>query len=74
MHSETYRVLFADMKNPTLEKSSPLLFSSAITPVYDNNPNYRLVFLDNDKQRFTDFIQWYPDLAIENRKETKQLP
>ncbi|XP_065842912.1 uncharacterized protein [Oscarella lobularis] len=73
MHSETYRVLFADMKNPTLEKSSPLLFSSAITPVYDNNPNYRLVFLDNDKQRFTDFIQWYPDLAIENQyNQTKR--
>ena len=68
MHKETYRVLFADMKNPTLEKSSPLLFSSAVSPVYNNNPNYRLMFLDNEKQIFTDFIHWYLDLAIANRK------
>ena len=73
MHSETYRVLFADIKNLTLEKSSPLLFSSAISPVYNNNPNYRLMFLDNEKQIFTDFIQWYLDLAIVNRKQTRQL-
>eukprot|EP00118_Oscarella_pearsei_P009979 m.59030 g.59030 ORF g.59030 m.59030 type:complete len:495 (+) comp34857_c0_seq2:111-1595(+) len=64
MHKDDFKVFFADQESPSLQESSPMLFTSAISPVYNNNPNFRLVFLDDETQKFTDYRQWYLDLAV----------
>ncbi|XP_065829953.1 sphingomyelinase phosphodiesterase D-like [Oscarella lobularis] len=64
MHKDDFKVFFADQKSPSVDQSSAMLFAPAISPVYNNNPAFRLMFLDDTSQTIADYRQWYLDLAI----------
>lgn len=63
MHKDDYRFFYADSENPSLEQSTSLLLAGSISPVYDNNPSFRLVYVDDRTGTFVDYIQWYMNMA-----------
>ena len=48
--------------------SSFLLTAPGITPLYRNNPGFRLVSFDKEKQLLTNYDQYYMDLVLSTRE------
>ncbi|XP_028412957.1 sphingomyelinase phosphodiesterase D-like isoform X2 [Dendronephthya gigantea] len=61
-HKDSFRFLQADKKNDSL--SSYILLMPSVSVVYKNNPNFRIVHLDPDRQAITDYEQFYMNLVI----------
>ena len=52
----------------SITAKSFVLLSPAISPVYHNNPAFRLVSLDTDQLSLVDYTQYYMDLVMATRE------
>lgn len=52
----------------TEDFSSFLLTAPGITPVYRNNPGFRVVSFDTNKRLLTDYEQYYMDIVLSTRE------
>ena len=63
-----------DMRFQKLKETTPkaeisfLLTGPGVTPLYRNNPGYRVVSFDKDKRMLTDYVQYYMDVILSTRK------
>jgi len=68
VHKDEYRILHATGGDPMV----PVIVAPAISPVYDNNPGYRIMYFDEEKVSYgdtkrkvisiRDYDQYYMDL------------
>ncbi|CAB4020803.1 Hypothetical predicted protein [Paramuricea clavata] len=63
-HKDSFRFLQADKNDLSLKKSSYILLTPSLSPVYNNNPNFRVVHLDPDLQAIKDYEQWYMNVVM----------
>lgn len=52
----------------SITAKSFVLLAPAISPVYHNNPAFRLVSLDTDQLSLADYTQYYMDLVMATRE------
>ena len=71
MHKDDYRFFYADSDEPCVEESAYLLLAGSISPVYDNNPSFRLVYVDDKTGDFVDYRKWYVNMATTAGKKQK---
>lgn len=62
-HKDDFRLQMFEPETSITAKSFVLL-APAISPVYHNNPAFRLVSLDIDQQSLADYTQYYMDLVM----------
>ncbi|XP_062516522.1 acid sphingomyelinase-like phosphodiesterase 3a [Corticium candelabrum] len=66
IHRDDFRFFFAQPDQPLVEESSAILLTPSISPVYNNNPAFRLVYVDDQTNAFVDYKQWYLNMALSN--------
>ena len=66
-HKDDFRLQMFELETSITAKSFVLL-APAISPVYHNNPAFRLVSLDTDQQSLADYTQYYMDLVMATRE------
>ena len=69
IHKDDIRLqMYNDTDKVTSDKVSFLLTAPGITPLYRNNPGFRLVTLDKSKRLLADYEQYFMDLVLSTRK------
>ena len=67
-HKDDFRLQMSetetDKTHQEEETKSFVLLAPAISPVYHNNPAFRVVSLDTEKQALLDYSQHYMDLVM----------
>ena len=66
-HKDDFRLQMFEPETSITARSFVLL-APAISPVYHNNPAFRLVSLDTDQQSLADYTQYYMDLVMATRE------
>lgn len=66
-HKDDFRLQMFEPETSITAKSFVLL-APAISPVYHNNPAFRLVSLDTDQLSLADYTQYYMDLVMATRE------
>ena len=67
-HKDSFRFLQDDKRDPSIENSSFVLLIPSVSPVYRNNPSFRVVHVDPDLQALTDYEQYYMNLVMATGK------
>ena len=49
-----------------MEQSAAFILTGSLSPIYENNPSFRLVYIDDVTKSFIDYKQWYLNLAMAN--------
>ena len=68
LHKDDFHVLSYDASNDAARVAT-ILFSS-ISPVYENNPAYRLMYFNPDGWFLADYTQYWTDLVLDNSEYT----
>jgi sphingomyelin phosphodiesterase acid-like 3 len=68
LHKDDFRFFYGDSNNQSVQYASSILLTASVTPVYKNNPSFRLVYVNDETRSFADYKQWYLDLAIADGK------
>lgn len=63
-HKDSFRFLQDEKRDPSIENSSFVLLTPSVSPVYRNNPSFRVVHVDPDLQALTDYEQYYMNLVM----------
>lgn len=70
-HRDDFHLQILDAADEEAEKASTksfVLMTASISPVYSNNPAFKVYTLRTDKQALVDYDQYYLDLVIATGK------
>ena len=70
-HQDDFHLQILDTSNEEAEKASTksfLLIAPSISPIFSNNPAFRVMSLDTDQEALVDYDQYYLDLVIATGK------
>ena len=65
IHKDDFRLQFGNETAPDgLASKSFALFVPSLSPIYNNNPGFRVVSLDTESKTLVDYKQYYMDLVM----------
>ena len=67
-HGDDFHLQILDAKDEEASTKSFILMAPSISPVYSNNPAFRVLSLNTNKQALVDYDQYYLDLVIATGK------
>lgn len=70
LHKDDFRFFYGNSEEPSVQQASAILLTASLTPVYNNNPMFRLVYVNDETNTFADYKQWYLDLAVADGKQS----